>query len=251
LHHILRFVGPQPDADQVAQQRLAKFAVQSSSLARLGGHARERQRQRQCVSAHRFLVIPSLTAPDPFRRALLARLPQPSRSVDITTVPKGFPADFQRSILQREPASPRWADDRSPQRKLWECHHCIAQSPGGATQCFVSPPLIDSLPFLSRPLAHRAPFRRVLAFRRYNNRAQRFSGRFSELSILRREPASPRGADDRSPQRKLWECHHCIAQSPGGATQQVLNRRHTSSHIRRDAVSESPETHSRLQVPTE
>ena len=46
LHHILRFVGPQPDADQVAQQRLAKFAVQSGSLACLGGQARERHRQR-------------------------------------------------------------------------------------------------------------------------------------------------------------------------------------------------------------
>ena len=34
LHHILCFVRPQPDADQVAQQRLAKFAVQNGSLAR-------------------------------------------------------------------------------------------------------------------------------------------------------------------------------------------------------------------------
>jgi hypothetical protein len=46
LHHILRFVGPQADTDQVAQPRLAKFAVRSGSLARLGGQARERHRQR-------------------------------------------------------------------------------------------------------------------------------------------------------------------------------------------------------------
>ena len=87
LHHILRFVGPQPDANHVAQQRLAKFAVQSGSLARLGG------RRASGIAGG---IDSPLICFLPLYGSRAFSLPRASRrirraSMDITTQPKSFP----------------------------------------------------------------------------------------------------------------------------------------------------------------